>query len=765
MISKVFPHFKVLSSKSWAWLILSFILALSLLFLLAVRELRFDYNFEKFFPNHDAQTQFYQQHRARFESDNDFLLLAIEHKKGIYDLAFLRKIEQLSQDIETKVPYIRRVVSITSAKEVKFYAFGGFLDPYIHFKKYLLPSDAQRIAQREELQNTLVAKDKKSVCIFIRHKDFIQRKQSDRMLAALQQQLSKYHFDGVHLTGRTHGQKVYVDRMMQEMVFFLVLSALLVVAFLYLTFRSIWGVIVPMSVIALATLWLLGGMAFFKEPINILLITLPTILFVVAMADVIYIVSRFLQGIREGLTKLEAVKITYKEIAFSAFLTSITTAIGFGSLYFVKVIPVQVFGVVAGIGTLLAYFFTMFLLPVLFLVFPIPKYIHQQNEAPFWDRMLRFIFQWLLRNRNGVLIGSALIALLGLIGTLQIQTNNLIMDDLHPKEKLKQDFRFIDNHYGGIRPFDVSVQLKDPKLSIWNPEVLQELSLVENYLEKTYGAEIKNSLVQSLRIMNRAAHQGRKEFYCLPTSRSKIRTFRRNLRTLEKGKFIGTILDSSERFSRMHGNLPDMGSAPIAAKNKAFQRFCTSLKFKGKIVYRITGAAHLLDRNIRFISKSLVEGLIFSVLLIALIMGWVYRSVRMMLISMIPNLIPLLVVGGLMGALGIELKTSTAVIFTIAFGIAYDDTIHLLGKFRIEMSKGLSHRMALKNAYLARGKAMILSSLILCCGFSLLVFSTFMGSFYMGVLISITLFIALVSDLLLLPVLVLLYFRAPKIKI
>jgi predicted RND superfamily exporter protein len=421
--------------------------------------------------------------------------------------------------------------------------------------------------------------------------------------------------------------------------------------------------------------------------------------------------------------------------------------------------------VVAGIGTLLAYFFTMFLLPVLFLVFPIPKYIHQQNEAPFWDRMLRFIFQWLLRNRNGVLIGSALIALLGLIGTLQIQTNNLIMDDLHPKEKLKQDFRFIDNHYGGIRPFDVSVQLKDPNLSIWNPEVLHELAQVENYLEKTYGAEIKNSLIQSLRILNRAAHQGRKEYYCLPNSRSKIRTFRRNLRTLEKGKFIGTILDSSERFSRMHGNLPDMGSAPIAAKNKAFQRFCTSLKFKGKIVYRITGAAHLLDRNIRFISKSLVEGLIFSVLLIALIMGWVYRSVRMMLISMIPNLIPLLVVGGLMGALGIELKTSTAVIFTIAFGIAYDDTIHLLGKFRIEMSKGLSHRMALKNAYLARGKAMILSSLILCCGFSLLVFSTFMGSFYMGVLISITLFIALVSDLLLLPVLVLLYFRAPKTKI
>ena len=135
-----------------------------------------------------------------------------------------------------------------------------------------------------------------------------------------------------------------------------------------------------------------------------------------------------------------------------------------------------------------------------------------------------------------------------------------------------------------------------------------------------------------------------------------------------------------------------------------------------------------------------------------------------MLISMIPNLIPLLVIGAIMGYFGINLKTSTAVIFTIAFGISYDDTIHLLGKFRIELAKGKSKSYALKTAYLERGKAMILSSLVLCCGFSLLIFSNFSGSFYMGVLISITLFIALISDLTLLPILVLMFYKTPKTK-
>lgn len=763
MFSTFSNKIKSISIKTWALISLGFILVLSGFFLLALRELRFDYNFEKFFPDHDTQTSYYKQHRERFESDNDFLLLAIENKKGIYDLSFLKNIERLRNDIERTVPFVKRAVAITSAKEAKIYPFGGLVfDPYIHGQRKFLAADAKRISATPELQNTLVAKDTQSVCIFIRHQDYIKRQQSDLMLAKIHQLVDAYYFDGVHLSGRTHGQKVYVDRMMEEMVFFLFLSAALVLVFLFLTFRSVWGMLVPMSVMIMACIWLLGGMAWLDEPINILLVTLPTILFVVAMADVIYIVSRYLQGLREGLNKVEATKITYKEIAFPAFLTSITTAIGFGSLYFVKVIPIQVFGVVAGLGTLIAYFFTMFLLPILFLLLPTPKYIHQQAEAPYWRRFLSFIFKFLIRRRTAVLVGSALLIVGSFFGIVLIRNNHYLMDDLHPKEQLKQDFKFIDTHYGGIRPFDVAVELSDPELSFWDPAVLKELQKVENYLENTYGAEIKNSLTQSLCIMNRASHGGSAAYFEIPTQKSVLKNFRRNLRRLEGGTYLRTILDSTERFSRMHGNLADLGSAIIAKRNTAFERYCKQLPLHGKVTYRITGAAHLLDRNIDFISASLVEGLIFSVLLIALIMGLVYKSLRMMLISMIPNLIPLLVIAALMGFGGIELKTSTAVIFTIAFGIAYDDTIHLLAKFKIELAKGRSTAYALKRAYMERGKAMILSSLILCCGFSMLVFSTFMGSFYMGILISITLFVALISDLTLLPVLVLLFYRAQK---
>ena len=177
---------------------------------------------------------------------------------------------------------------------------------------------------------------------------------------------------------------------------------------------------------------------------------------------------------------------------------------------------------------------------------------------------------------------------------------------------------------------------------------------------------------------------------------------------------------------------------------------------------RVTGSAYLLDKNIRYLSNSLIYGLLLSIGVVSVIMGFVFKSIRMVIISIIPNTIPLIFIAAVMGYLGIEVKTSTSIIFTIAFGIAVDDTIHLLGKFKFELMKGKSVRDALKHSFVVTGKAMILTTLVLCSGFLLLLFSTFMGTFNMGLLLSMTLFIALILDLTLLPLLILTFYRSSK---
>ena len=180
------------------------------------------------------------------------------------------------------------------------------------------------------------------------------------------------------------------------------------------------------------------------------------------------------------------------------------------------------------------------------------------------------------------------------------------------------------------------------------------------------------------------------------------------------------------------------------------------------IQVRVTGSAYLLDKNIRYLSNSLIYGLLLSIGVVSVIMGLVFRSFRMVLISLLPNTIPLIFIAAIMGYLGIEVKTSTSIIFTIAFGIAVDDTIHLLGKFKFELMKGKSVPEALKHSFIVTGKAMVLTTLILCSGFLLLLFSTFMGTFNMGFLLGITLFVALILDLTLLPLLILAFYKEPS---
>ncbi len=753
---------KTTTKKAWYLFIVIALVSIGISY--GTRFLTFDYDFEKFFPDNDEESVFFKAHRAKFESDNDFLLVAIEKKSGVFDQQFLTEIDQLTTEIIKETPYVKLVVSITNQQE-NLLLPGGIRSsrPYIDFNKPDLKRDSLRIFNAKELIKSLIAEDSKSICIYIRHTDYISKKKSDRMLLALSKVIERHHFEKVHIAGRTIGQKIYVEKMASEMVFFLCLSAIFIVIFLFITFRSGWGIIIPQIVILLSTLWLVGLMGWFDEPINILLITLPSIMFVVSMSDVIHMVACFLDTLREDIPKREAIRITIKEVGFSAFLTSITTAIGFGSLYFVNIQPVQVFGIVAGIGVMIAYGLTMVLLPILFYLFPAPKYIYKKKESAFWQKYLRSWFINLLKRRKLVLICYAIISIISIVGVFQMKTNNYLMDDLRSDEPIKQDFNFLDQHYGGIRPFELAITIQDSSLSIWDKEVIRELDQVEDYLTNIYGASVKNSLTRTLKVLNRSSHFGNAAYYKVPESKKDIRTFRRIIRIIGKGKYVNTILDSTEQVSRINGNFPDIGNNAITAKNKKLKQFLSRLALHGKVEYKITGTAHLFDKNIRYLSVSLVQGLSVSILLIALIMGFVHRSIKMMIISIIPNLVPLLLMGAIMGFFGIQLKTSTAIIFTIAFGIAYDDTIHFLGRYKSELSLGKSSLYALKTSYLTKGKAMVLSTLILCCGFLMLLASSFMGSFYMGLLLSISLFIALIADLTLLPVLVFIFYK-PKDK-
>lgn len=731
-------------------------------FLYQALQVDLDYDFEKFYPTDDPETSFFLDYREKFESDNDFLLISIENEGGIFDLDFLKKVDKFTSELE-KVKDVKTIMSITNQKEFFIHTLATTERPYINFEDVDLKRDSVNIYENKELVNSLVAEDGKSLCLFMRHEDYLSKKRSDVLISSIQKKAKKYKFKKIRIAGRTIGQKYYIDKMITEMLFFVSLSAVLVVLFLAIAFRSMWGILLPQVVIFSAMIWLVGSMKLFDQPINIILTVLPSVMFVVSMSDVIHLVSRYLDALRDGNESFKAMKIAVSEVGMATFLTSVTTAIGFFSLIFVRVEPIQVFGMVMGCGVMIAFLLTFTIMPALFYLVPGPKYVTTRKKDHFWRDRLRGWYVWINRHPKGILVVSLAVMAVCIVGIFRIETDNLLMDDLNEDEPLKADFNYLDEHYGGVRPFEMAVTLQDTSKSVWDEDILRTIDTVQGYLEDEYGVSVKLSLVTAMKIVNRSMYSGNTEEFRLPTKSSKMRRIRQAIMTADQGRLFRTMVDSTKTIIRISGAIKDLGNKTVTEKNRKLFKYLESKKLNGVLDYKVTGTAHLIDKNLSYMSTSLVQGLAVSIAIVAIIMGLIYRSVTIMLISLVPNLVPLVFIGGIMGFIGVDLKISTAIIFTIAFGIAVDDTIHLLGKFKHELVKGKSVIYALRRSYTTTGKAMILTTLILCSGFMLLIFSDFLGTFYLGLMLCLALFVALIADLTLLPVLIILFYK-PKNK-
>lgn len=750
--------------KTWARYIILLVIAITLPLLYQWKNITFSYEFEDFLPQHDENAQIFKDFKERFASDNDFLLLALEKKSGIFDSTFLKKVEKIESDI-AKIDDVTAVRSILSMSEFRFMPGGLVLEiPYIHLDSMRLEKDSVRIYSHEELVNQFVSKNGRSLCLFIKHTDFLSKERSDILSDKLYAVLDKAELDDYHLIGRVVGQRYYVEKMQEEMMLFISISVVLVVLFLWIAFRSIWGILLPQVVLYLSAIWVIGSMGLFNEPINILLVLLPSILFVVGMSDVIHLVSKYIDNLREGMAKNDAVLNAVKEIGLATLLTSITTAIGFISLIVIPVKPIQSFAIFVSLAVVITFIITILTLPALFIFSKAPV-VAEKYKNPIWHRVLAKTFKWTLRHKKAIPIGFAGLIALSIFGMTKLEANNYLMDELKDDNPVKMSFNYMDDNYGGIRPFELMLTLKNPdEHSFWDKEVLLDFQRLQVYLEQEYGVQRLMSLINILKTANRSFKSGIQSNYKLPESKADIARFKKQLERMESGEILRLALDSTQNHARITGTIPDWGNIKVTEKNEALEKFLAKEIKSPYFDVKLTGTAHLLDLNLKTLSYNMMQGLILASLIIAVLMALLYRSFTMTIIALIPNMLPLIVVAGMMGYMGINLKISTAITFTIAFGIAVDDTIHFLSKLKLELSKGKSLLRALRTTYITTGKAIILTSLILLAGFFMLILSDFEGTFAMGALVSLSLFIAVIADLMLLPLLLLAFYRPRKLK-
>lgn len=725
-----------------------------------VKNIEFDYDFESFFAENDAETEFFYEHRNRFESDNDFIFISIERQEGVFNTEFLNSVTQFV-DALSEDSLVRDISCLTHMEEFVKAPFSPamFKIPYLTICDSCdYTNDSTRIFSRPELKGFFINKDATGLLVYIKHVENLGKEKCDKLKANIDDLLLKNNLKDYHYAGRAIGQSYYIEVMQYETLFFIALSFVLVIIILWISFKSWWGIWIPLIIVSASMIWITGFMALVHEPMNLVLTVLPSIIFVVAMSDVIHLVSKFLEELRLGKSKNDAIKVAYKEVGVATLLTSVTTAIGFLTLLTVTMRPVKIFGIYTALGVMFAFVLAYTLLPALLVLVKPPKLSKQTLIKNYWYRFLHKSFSLVLAKRRLILI--LLIGLLALVGVgvSKMETNYFLLEDLKKDNEMRTQFDYFDSEYMGLRPFELVVEMTDTTKSVTDYEVLVEMNKIDSFLVSNYGLKQTFSVVSVLKIANRSEHGGQSKYYTLP-SEKEANKFLRKIEKYDKTNQLALLIDSTKTFSRMSSTLGDIGKYKMDEKNSRLINFIENNIDQNLIDIHLTGTGHLLDKNMSTLALSLTQGLLIAIGLVSLLMGFLYKSFKMVLIAIVPNVLPLLMLGAVLGYLGIDLKVSTAIIFTISFGIAVDDTIHFMSKFKLELNKGKSMLYALKRTYLSTGRAIVLTTFILCSGFLLLMLSDFLGTFYVGLFLSLTLVFALISDLFVLPVLLLLFFK------
>ena len=722
--------------------------------LFGMSKLRIAHDVDGFFPEKDPDLDFYRQHINRFPSDENFIFIALIRESGIFDSIFLQKAHQFTKACDS-IPHTKNITSLTTLQNIIKSPFGTVPVSVLHFKepeRYAI--DSVRILKDERLLGRYISEDATVFSIGIVHKERVNSEELEEISEATNQIIAAHEntFDDIKVTGKAVSMSAIVDKIGQEFIFYAIIATLLALTVMWFLLRRFWGVVISCASVVLGLVWFMGFLGGTGKNLDVMSTLFPTLAVMVGLSDVIHILTKYIEEIRQGKQRLEALKIAVREIGWATLLTSMTTAVGFLSLYTANISSLKIFGLYAAAGVLLTYLAVLGLMVLLLPLVPADKLVHSQT-GDFWERKMGRLFE-VVKNRKGtIVVVSVVVFVVSLVGISKMSTNAFLLDDLPRSHEIRKDFLFFEEKLSGARPFEMAILPQgDYKVNDW--AVLKQIDTLVTYLQNLEEVGVLVSPAMIYKSMHQANHGGNLQYYRLPSDQKTVQKYEHQLKQLDRRNAAKGLMTQDRKYARINGNMLDSGSEPIAELNEHIYEWIAENTDSEVVQFRLTGSSVVIDKTHEYLRASLFTGLGLAFLVVSLLMALLFRDLQMVFIALIPNIFPLLITGAVMGYFGISLKASTCIIFTLAFGIAVDDTIHFLSKLKLQFAKGLDLDRALRNTFLETGKALCITTFILFCGFASLAFSDFAATFYIGLLLSITLLSALIADLFLLPVVV-----------
>ncbi|HEY0108642.1 MAG TPA: MMPL family transporter [Fibrella sp.] len=736
---------------------------------------KLSYEFAKILPTTDPDYAVYDAFKARFGEDGNVMVIGVE-TDSMYRLAYFRDWQALNQQIK-QIDGIRDVVSNAGLYSI---TLNDSTDKF-QFKP-LLSQPPQNQAEADSLKAVIgrlpfyqgLVTDS-SGRAHLMAVTFDQKKLNTRGRIATVREVErlvdafgKRHNTVVHLSGLPYIRTEFTAKVSNEMILFIGLAFVVTALILLLFFRSLTVVGIAMAVVTVGVVWAVGYLVLFGYTITILTGLIGPLIIVIGVPNAIFLLNRYHDELNvPGRTQQEALAVATAKVGETTFFANVTTSIGFFVFYFTNSPMLLEFGLVASLGIMSTYATSLILIPIVFSYIPVPSEKQRGHlDSPLLTRFLSWVDQLVHTRRPAIYTFVGIFAVAGLVGMSLVKAVGYVVDDLPKNDPIYTDLKYFEKAYHGVLPFEVSIDAGRPG-RVLTPQTLTKIRLLQREFARYPEFARPLSVVEAVKFFYQAYRGGEPRYYILPPAleMAKLQRYTGQMGngTSRKGSVsLAAYVDSTRQFTRVSFQVADVGTARLRELIDTLQPRADTLfnydretgqfvPAADRYVVQLTGNSVVFTRGNEYLLRNLAESTALAILLVSGILIFLLRDVRLSLIAILPSVVPLLVTAGLMGYFGINLKPSTILVFSIAFGISSDGTIYFITKYRDELRHGASVNQAVSRTIRQTGVSMVYTAFILFAGFAIFIASTFQGTVSLGILVSITLLMGMTSNLVLLP--------------
>ncbi|MDA0178249.1 MULTISPECIES: efflux RND transporter permease subunit [Mesoflavibacter] len=727
--------------------------------------MRFTYTEANLLPDDHEVNIKYNEFLKVFGEEGNLIVLGVKDS-SLFTVEKLNAWNNLSESFKT-APEVETVVSIKDLQKlVKDTDLKKFkLTPFI---KDSISSIAQIDTLQDELfnkypfyDNFLFNKKTKTVrtAIYLKkeivntpaRKDFVLNNLVEKIEA-----FDKANQMKVRVSGMPYIRTLNAQNIVDEINLFVIAALVVTSLIFFLFFRSFRATLISLVVVCIGVMWTLGFLGLLKYEITVLTALIPPLIIVIGIPNCIFLINKYQHEVKSHGNKVKSLQRVITKVGNATLMTNVTTASGFATFILTESKLLKEFGVVASLSILAIFVLCLLIIPIIYTFLPYPKQRHLEHLNKRWiGGFVDWMEHMVREKRITIYITSLVLLVMCIIGIYQIRISGSLIEDMPKKAQFFKDIRFFEEEFNGIMPLEIMVDTKR-KQGVMKLSTLKRMDKIEEFIGETPELSKPISVVDLVKYSKQAYYNGNPKYYQLPTSQenSFILSYAKN--STSNVDLLTNFVDSTGQYARITTFMKDIGTDRMERIQENLQEKIDNTFPKDRYNVTMTGKALVFQKGTKYLVKNLAISLSLAILLISLFMAYMFRSFRMIMVSLIPNLLPLVVTAGLMGYLGVPIKPSTILVFSIAFGISVDDTIHFLAKYRQELqANNWKIKKSVYGALRETGVSMFYTSIVLFFGFSVFIISSFGGTVALGALVSVTLLFAMLSNLLLLPSLLL----------